>query len=155
MFAKGLAEIQLSERYRYIEDMGRRPKAAAEAAETIEVAAAPVEASAPAVRRRRRTARVDHGAQGEALVGSLLSGRGERGASQAEALAVVMWARGVHEEAAELKTLAARVRRAKAENAAERQVALQLNQTLLSGVLSGSLVVDVDEAGSLAFRKAG
>ena len=129
--------------------MGRRPKAATEAAATTgEIVAAPV------VRRQRRSSVVDHGVQGQILVESLLKGRGAAGASQEEALAVVLWARGVHTEAAELKALTTRVRRAKAQNAPERQVALTLNQVLLSGVLAGSLVVDVTESGSVAFKQA-
>ena len=129
--------------------MGRRPKAATEAATTTDETAAP-----PVVRRRRRTSTVDHGAQAQILVESLLKGRGASGASQEEALAVVLWARGVHAEAAELKTLTTRVRRAKTLNAADRQVALTLNQALLDGVLAGSLVVDVNAAGSVSFRQA-
>ena len=130
--------------------MGRRPKAVVEAAET-----APAAPSAPIVRRRRRTATVDHGAQSQILIESLLKSRGVRGATQEEALAVVTWARGVHAEAAELKTLTTRVRRAKAQNAPERQIVLDLNQALLNGVLAGSLIVDVDENGSVSFRQAG
>ncbi len=127
--------------------MGRRPKAATEGAETNdETVAAPV-------RRRRRTTTVDHVAQAQILVESLLKGRGASGASQEEALAVVLWARGVHAEAAELKTLTTRVRRAKTLNAADRQIALTLNQSLLDGVLAGSLTVDVNAAGSVSFRQ--
>ena len=125
--------------------MGRRPKVLTEGTETA--------APAPVVRRRRRST-VDHGAQGQILVASLLKSRGERGATQEEALAVVMWARGIHEEAAELKALSTRVRRAKTENAAERQVALMLNQSLLDGVLSGALAVDVSESGAITFSQA-
>ena len=47
-----------------------------------------------------------------------------------------------------------RVRRAKALNAPERQVVLDLNKTLLDGVLAGSLIVDVNEAGAISFRQA-
>jgi hypothetical protein len=128
--------------------MGRRPKAAIEAAaaETVAVAAL-------VVRRRRRSSVVDHGAQAQILIDSLLKGRGAIGASQEEALAVVLWARGVHAEAEELKTLTTRVRRAKTLNAAERQIALTLNQTLLDGVLAGSLIVDVNESGTISFRQ--
>ncbi|WP_309716597.1 hypothetical protein [Armatimonas sp.] len=125
--------------------MGRRPKVLTEGAEAG--------TTAPVVRRRRRTV-VDHAAQGQILVASLLKSRGERGATQEEALAVVMWARGIHDEAAELKALSTRVRRAKTENAAERQIALMLNQSLLDGVISGSLAVDVNEAGGITFSQA-
>lgn len=110
--------------------MGRRPSTAVEAS--------PEAGSTPIVRRRRRSSAVDHNAQGQILIESLLKARGERGATQAEALAVVTWARGVHAEAAELKALTTRVRRAKTENAAERQIALSVNQVLLDGVLSGA-----------------
>ena len=129
--------------------MGRRPKAAVEGAETTSEAT-----SAPVVRRRRRTTNVDHNAQGQILIASLLKSRGERGATQEEALAVVTWARGVHAEAAELKTLTTRVRRAKTQNAPERQITLGVNQTLLEGALSGALAIDVNEAGSITFRTA-
>ena len=64
------------------------------------------------------------------------------------------WARGVHAEAAELKTLTIRVRLAKAQNAPERQIALGVNQALLDGVLSGALSVDVNGAGAITFRTA-
>jgi hypothetical protein len=126
--------------------MGRRPKAVAEEA--------PAATSAPVVRRRRRTTNIDHAAQGQILIESLLKSRGERGATQEEALAVVTWARSVHAESAELKTLTTRVRRAKAQNAPERQIALGVNQALLDGVLSGALSVDVNEAGAITFRTA-
>jgi hypothetical protein len=129
--------------------MGRRPKA------VIEAAAETVAVAAPVVRRRRRSSVVDHGAQAQILIDSLLRGRGATGASQEEALAVVLWARGIHAEAEELKTLTTRVRRAKTLNAADRQVALTLNQTLLDGVLAGSLIIDVTEAGRIAFKHAG
>ncbi|WP_309685983.1 hypothetical protein [Armatimonas sp.] len=125
--------------------MGRRPKVLTEGAEVAPVT--------PVVRRRRRSI-VDHGAQGQILVASLLKSRGTQGATQGEALAVVLWARGIHEEAAELKALSTRVRRAKTENAAERQVALLLNQSLLDGVLSGALAVDVNESGAITFSQA-
>ncbi|MBB6053948.1 hypothetical protein [Armatimonas rosea] len=129
--------------------MGRRPKAATEGTEaTAEAVAAPI------VRRRRRSTTVDHNAQGQILIESLLKSRGERGATQEEALAVVTWARGVHAEAAELKALTTRVRRAKTENAAERQIALGVNQALLDGVLSGALAIDVNEVGAITFRAA-
>ena len=125
--------------------MGRRPKVVTEGTE--------ITATAPVMRRRRRTT-VDHGTQGQILVASLLKSRGERGATQEEALAVVLWARGIHEEVSELKALSTRVRRAKTENAAERQVALVLNQALLDGVIAGSLAVDVNAAGAITFSQA-
>lgn len=128
--------------------MGRRPKAVVESAEAA--LAAP---SAPIVRRRRRSSVVDHNAQGQILIESLFKSRGERGATQEEALAVVTWARSVHAEAAELKTLTTRVRRAKAQNAPERQIALGVSQSLLGGVLSGALSVDVNDEGAITFRQ--
>ena len=131
--------------------MGRRPKAATEAA------AAPIEATpaaVPIVRRRRRSSIVDHAAQTAILIDSLLKGRGAAGASQEEALAVVNWARGVHAEEVELKALTTRVRRAKAQNAPERQIALGVNQALLNGVLSGALSIDVNAVGAITFRTA-
>lgn len=138
--------------------MGRRPKAAIEAAATTEQSevTAPEAVASPTrvVRRRRTTPRVDHGAQLAVLIDSLLKGRGTVGASQEELLTVVSWARGVHAEADELKALAMRVRRAKAQNAPERQIALSVNQTLLDGVLAGVLIVDVNAEGSVTFKQA-
>ena len=122
--------------------MGRRPKAVIEGAE------APV--TTTPIRRTRRSRVIDHGTQGQILLASLLKSRGERGATREDALAVVQWARGVHAEAAELKALSTQVRKAKAENFAERQVALQLNQALLEGVIAGTLAVDVNEAGAIS-----
>ena len=129
--------------------MGRRPKAVIEAATAVE---ATVIVAAP-VRRRRRSSVVDHGAQTQILIDSLLRGRGASGASQEEALTVIQWARGVHAEEADLKALTTRVRRAKALNAPERQVALDQNKALLNGVLAGTLIVDVTEAGNVAFKQ--
>ena len=123
--------------------MGRRPKSAVPG----EVAPATV----AAVRRKRRSRIVDHQAQGRILLASLLKSRTERGATQQEALAVVLWARGIHAEATELNALSTRVRRAKTENFADRQVALLLNQALLAGVLEGTLSIDITEAGELTF----
>ena len=131
--------------------MGRRPKAAVEATAITQTETL---ATTPVVRRRRRSTTVDHGAQTAILIDSLLKGRGASGASQEEALAVIQWARGVHAEVAELKTITTRVRRAKAENAPERQIALSVNQTLLDGVLAESLVVDVNGVGSIVFKQA-
>ena len=55
------------------------------------------------------------------------------------------------QEAAALKVLTARVRKAKAEGVAERLVALDVNKALLDGVLSGELLIDVEE-GNVTFR---
>ena len=123
--------------------MGRRPAAATAAAETTTTAA-------PIRRRRRRTV-IDHAGQTKTIVESLMKARGEAGASGADALAVVTWVRGVHEEAAALKILTARVRKAKAEGVAERLVALDVNKALLDGVLSGELLIDV-ALGNVTFR---
>ena len=125
--------------------MARR--AAATTAPAVEVA---TEAKAPIRRRRRRTV-IDHVAQTKIIVNSLVKARGGAGASGADALAVVTWARGVHEEAAALKILTARVRKAKSEGVAERLVALDVNKALLEGVLSGDLLVDVAD-GNVIFR---
>ena len=75
------------------------------------------------------------------------------GLARARSRKTLCRARGVHAEAEELKALTVRVRRAKTENAAERQVSLTLNQALLNGVLAGSLIVDVNESGSVSFRQ--
>ena len=127
--------------------MGRKPAATAPAAEATETAG---EAKAPIRRRRRRTV-IDHVGQTKVLVESLMRARGGEGASGADALTVATWARGVHEEAAALKILTARVRKAKAEGVAERLVALDVNKALLDGVLSGELLIDV-KAGNVCFR---
>ena len=103
------------------------------------------------VKRRRRRTVIDHAGQTGILTGSLLKARGGAGASEADILRVVLWARGVHEETAALKVLTARVRKAKAEGAAERSMVLDVNKALLEGVLSGSLLVDVVE-GNVTFR---
>ena len=124
--------------------MGRRPKAATEAAETPT-------ATTPVVRRRRRRTVIDHAAQTQILVSALLKSRGDAGANQSEALAVVSWARGIYEEGAELKTLATRVRKARSEDAAGRQVAYEVNKALLDGVLGGTMTINVGEAGSIVF----
>jgi hypothetical protein len=106
--------------------MRRRPKAAIDAVAVTEETVA----ATPVVRRRRRST-IDHRAQTVILIDSLLKGRGAAGATQEEALAVVNWTRGVHAEEAELKTLTTRVRPAKALNAPERRVVLDLNKALL------------------------
>ncbi|MGC4044888.1 MAG: hypothetical protein QM758_13930 [Armatimonas sp.] len=123
--------------------MARRTRAATEAA-------APVE-EAPVVRRRRRRTTVDYAAQTDTLVSALLKARGESGVRQADALAVVNWARGVHTEGTELKTLATRVRKVKTESVAERQVAYEVNKALLDGVLAGQMTVNVDDTGNVVF----
>jgi hypothetical protein len=125
--------------------MGRKPRAATEGTET---------APKPIVRRTRRRTTIDHAAQTHLLVNALLAVRGAEGASQADALAVVTWARGVHEEAAALKTLATRVRKVKAEGVAERQVAHEVNSALLNGVLSGAATINVGDDGSIIFGSA-
>ena len=128
--------------------MARRAAATAPAAEVA------VEAKAPIRRRRRRTV-IDHVAQTKILVESLMKARGGEGASGADALTVVTWVRGVHEEAAALKILTARVRKAKAEGVAERLVALDVNKALLDGVLSGDLLIDVVEGNVVFSNKVG
>ena len=94
---------------------------------------------------------IDHVAETKVIVTSLITARGGAGASQADTLTAVQWARGVHEEAAALKILTARVRKAKSEGVAERLVALDVNKSLLAGVLSGELLIDVVD-GDVAFR---
>ncbi|MGC4044861.1 MAG: hypothetical protein QM758_13795 [Armatimonas sp.] len=129
--------------------MARRTKAITEAA--VETAEAAPLAEKTAVRRRRRRTVVDHAAQTQILVKALLKARGETGATLDDALKVISWARGVHDEGAELKTLATRVRKVRAEGVAERQVAYEVNKALLDGVLAGVLTVNVDESGSIVF----
>lgn len=126
--------------------MGRRPKAATEAAE-----APGSTAPALVVRRRRRRTVVDHAAQTQLLVNSLLKARGQAGATGDAALTIVNWARGVHEEGAELKTLATRVRKVNAPGVAERKLSYEVNKALLDGVLAGTVTVNVDETGNIVF----
>lgn len=126
--------------------MARRAKV------TEEVAAESTEATpkAPAVRRRRRRTTVDYAAQTQILVSALLKTRSESGANQADLLTAVSWARGVHTEGAELKTLATRVRKARGEGVAERQLAYDVNKALLESVLTGTCTLDVRD-GQLCF----
>ncbi|WP_309716229.1 hypothetical protein [Armatimonas sp.] len=125
--------------------MGRRPKVISEI--TTEATEA-----APVVRRRRRTSRViDHAAQTALLVDSLLKTRGTDGASQEELQSVINWARGVHSETEELKTLVGRPRRQKALASPDRMAAYELNKALLESVLAGSIGLNVNESGSIVF----
>lgn len=127
--------------------MGRRPKAAVESAEAV---AAPAEEKAPVVRRRRRTT-VNLAEQANVLISSLLTTRGATGASLDEILAVVSWARQIHEEGLALRTLATRPRRARAEGIADRQVSYEVNKALLDKVLAGAIRIDVGAESSLIF----
>lgn len=130
--------------------MGRKPKAVVESA-----AGSTEEAAAPApVRRRRRSTTIDHAAQTQMLVEALLQARGRAGATLEDALRVILWARDVYAEAAEIAQLQTRVRLARSENLVERQTAYEVNKALLDGVLAGVLTVNVDEAGSLLFGHA-
>ncbi len=95
---------------------------------------------------------VDHAAQAGILIASLLGSRGEQGATQEEVEKVILWARGVHAEAAEVATLAKRPRLRKADASTERIAASDLNRALLDGILNSTLVVDVDPNGQLLFR---
>ena len=126
--------------------MARRAKAA-ETASSVETTTAPVK------RRRRRTV-IDHVGQTKTLVAALMTARGAGGAGPDDALKVILWVRGVHAEAAELKVLSTRVRLAKAENVVDRRMALDVHQALLNGVLGGELLVDVDDAGDVVFSSA-
>ncbi|MCX6366794.1 MAG: hypothetical protein NTX57_08800 [Armatimonadetes bacterium] len=125
--------------------MGRRPKVISEVTTEANEAA-------PVVRRRRRTSRViDHAAQTAILVDSLLKTRGTEGASQEELQSVINWARGVHAETEELKTLVGRPRRQKALASPDRMAAYELNKALLESVLAGSIGLNVSESGSIVF----
>jgi hypothetical protein len=128
--------------------MGRRPKVTTEpVVETTEAAAA-----APVVRRRRRrTGAIDHVAQTALLVEALLKTRGAEGASQEELQSVITWARGVHGEADELKTLVGRPRRQKALASPERMAAFELNKALLDNVLAGTIGLNVNASGAIVF----
>ena len=85
------------------------------------------------------------------LIESLLKTRGSRGASQEELQSVVNWARGVHAETEELKTLVGRPRRQKALASPDRMAAYELNKALLESALAGSIGLDVNENGSIVF----
>jgi hypothetical protein len=126
--------------------MGRRPKVITEPIVEATEAAAPV-----IRRRRRRTGVVDHVAQTALLVDSLLKTRGAKGASQEELQAAINWARGVHAEAEELKTLVGRPRRQKALASPERMAAFELNKALLDSVLAGTVGLNVSETGAITF----
>jgi hypothetical protein len=127
--------------------MGRKP-AVASAATTEGAAAKPV------VRRRRRRTTVDHVAQTGILISALISARSGGSVSQGDALAVVSWARGVHEEEAALRALATRARKMNAPGVAERQMAHTVNKALLDGVLAGTTTINVDGEGSIVFGDA-
>jgi hypothetical protein len=131
--------------------MGRKPAAA-----TTTASAATTEGAAvkPVVRRRRRRTTVDHVAQTGILIGALLKARDGAGTSQGDALAVVSWARGVHEEEAALRALATQARKLKAPGVAERQMAHTVNKALLDGVLAGTTTINVDSEGSIVFGDA-
>lgn len=126
--------------------MGRRPKATV----TIDAVEQPA-IEAPVVVRRRRRRVVDHAAQTALLVESLLKTRGSRGASQEELQAAIHWARSVHAEAEEFKTLEGRPRRQKALASPDRVATYELNKALLDSVLAGSIGIDVNESGSIVF----
>jgi hypothetical protein len=80
-----------------------------------------------------------------------LKARGEAGASQSAIIAVIEWARGVHDEDAALRQLKTRPRRAKAEISAERIAKFDVNKALLDGVLAGSVGINVDDDGNILF----
>jgi hypothetical protein len=112
------------------------------------------EAAAPAervIRRRRPRQTIDHTAQTQILVSGLLKARAGAGGSAGDALAVVSWARGVHEEGTALKALSARVRKVNAPGVAERKMTHEVNKALLDGVLAGTTTIDVDGEGNLIF----
>lgn len=105
----------------------------------------------PVVRRRRRT--VNHAAQTPALINALMKGAG-RPITPAEAVTLVNWARGVHEERIALTKLKPRSRTMKPEALAARRAEHEVNQALLDGVNSGTLAVGIAEDGSLSFQAA-
>jgi len=105
----------------------------------------------PVVRRRRRRTKVDLPSQTQVLIHSLLASRAGRGATQHELQGVIDWARGIHTETEALKTYGGRPRRAKTPGSSDRTAALQLNQSLLDGVIAGRIGLDVDEAGAIVF----
>ena len=105
----------------------------------------------PIVRRRRRRTVIDHAAQTAVLVTALLKSRGGKGAPQSALIAIVEWARAVHEEDTTLRQLKTRPRRAKAEISAERIAKFDVNKALLDGVLAGQVGIDVDDEGNIVF----
>ena len=116
---------------------------------TAATAATTTTSDKPVVRRRRRT--VNHAAQTPVLLSALSKGAG-RPITAVEALAVVVWARGVHAEKGELSKLKPRSRTAKPEVLAARRAAHEVNQALLDGVLAGTLSVGIDGDGGLTFQ---
>jgi hypothetical protein len=127
--------------------MGRRPKVTP----TTEPIAEAVEATPVVRRRRRRSGIIDHVAQTALLVESLLKTRGSIGASQEELQSIIHWARSVHAEAEELKTLVGRPRRQKALASPERMASFELNKALLDSVLAGTVGLNVNESGEIVF----
>lgn len=115
--------------------------------------AAPEAAEAPRtiIRRRRRRTTIDHAGQTAVLVSALLKSRGGKGAPQSALLAIVEWARAVHEEDTAMRQLKTRPRRAKAEISAERIAKFDVNKALLDGVLAGQIGIDVDDEGNIVF----
>ena len=105
----------------------------------------------PIRRRRRRRTNIDHEAQTTLLTESVLKCRGGRGATITELQTVIGWARSVHAEAEEFRSLASQPRRRKSQVTNERQAAFELNKSLLESVLDGKLGVDIDESGSIVF----
>jgi hypothetical protein len=105
----------------------------------------------PVVRRRRRT--VNHAAQTPALIAALMKGAG-RPITPGEAVALINWARGVHEERTALTKLKPRSRAMKPEVLAARRAEHDVNQALLDGVVAGTLAVGISEDGSLTFQGA-
>ncbi len=71
--------------------------------------------------------------------------------SESDAVAVVSWARGVHEEGAALRALGTRATKSRAEGVVERQIAHEVNKTLLDGLLSGGMTINIGEEGSAIF----
>jgi hypothetical protein len=71
-----------------------------------------------------------------------------------EIVALVTWARGVHEERIALSKLKPRSRTMKPEALAARRAGHEVNQALLDGVIVGNLAVSLAEDGSLAFQAA-
>ena len=126
--------------------MGRRPKVIGDPIATETPEATPV-----VRRRRRRTGVVDHAAQTALLIDALLKTRGTAGASHEELQTVIRWARGVHAEAEELKTLVGQPRRQKALASPERMAAYELNKALLEEVLAGTIRLNVSACGSVVF----
>jgi hypothetical protein len=100
--------------------------------------------------RRSRSSVPNSVTLAKTLVDSMMS---SGSASQKGMEIVLDWVRSIGNEADALKELVKRPRRARTAGASERIAKLELNKTLLQGILSGDLAVSVDVDGDIIFAK--